>query len=243
MEILDKIENPVTIVNQFISSSFGKKWQGNYFLYNDHSMREVTPLNFIGKISWNYFLAGRVGVENMITDGSVIAIFPEYKKEAIEYCKLYENFFKRETKLIITDRSHIGGNKENLFGFKKYSPSEEENELTKDSDSKMRLIKKKAEGIENAVKSLTLINRGTLTSNGYQDEREKEIEYLEIAKTLPLETRILLMDKLSEGISFFKISEEKNPQSIRKYFERFGAPIETISDLELFYESLLEIKD
>jgi hypothetical protein len=242
MEITDGIDNPLEIVNRFIESSFGKGWKGNYLITKDRTFSETEHLNFIGKISWRYALAGKIGMHFMIADGSIIAVFPEYKEKAIDYCILYEDFFKKETKLIITDREHIGTNQDNFFGFKKYSPSEQENELTKGSNIKQRLLQERARSIEEAVKSLILTEEGILTSNGYQNEEEKKREYLELAKSLSFETRSTLIGKLGEELSFFKLSEEKNPQSIKKYFERFGAPIETISDLELFYTSLLKIK-
>ncbi|MDD5012292.1 MAG: hypothetical protein PHQ66_01440 [Candidatus Nanoarchaeia archaeon] len=264
MEIIDKIGNPVDIVNEFVASSFGKGWKGNYkaglvdtwwtrgWRYGG---REMDDLCFIGKKKFcmstdekeapSHYLkiAGRLGTNLMTADGSVIAVFPDFKKQAVNYCQLYEDFFKRETTMIITDIHNLGDEDKNLFGFKKYSPSDRENELTKNEGLVRRLSESKAKGIEEAVKSLALDSKGTLTANGYQNEEEKREEYSRIIKTLSPETRNFLVEKLSENIPFLKISEKQNPQSVRKYFERFGAPIETIADLEYFYKSLLEIKE
>lgn len=260
MEIKDEIKNPVKIVNKFIASSFGRGWIGNcdtgwvgdiqmgYF----HGI-SGDRLTYVGKkkflrinqkldeISKFFKIAGRLGNWN-IADGSVIAVLPEFKSEAVKYCRLYENFFKKEAKIIITDKSHLFEYKD-IFGFKEYSPSEEENELTKNEGLVKRLIKTKAIGIESAIKSLSMTESGLLTTNGYQNKKDKEREYTEIIKFYPQETKIFLIEDLGEKIPYLKISEKENPESVKKYFERFGAPIENVADLEIFYETLLEIKD
>jgi hypothetical protein len=259
MEIIDKIENPVEIVNQLITKSFGRWWKSNchfdgsnYFYPNKTSFLHI--LAKPSKFGNGYLhhdesytkskymkVAGQLGDGNGFGDGSIIAVFLDYKSQAEKYCKLYEDFFKKETKIIIaSDLDYSPGHSN--FPFKKYSASEKENELTKIEGLEKQIIDSRAKNIGEVILSLSINEQGILGFNGYMNEQQKQQEYQKIVDSMNFEKRMSLAQKLSDDLPYLKMIETKTPLIVQRYFERFNDSVESIQDLELFQRALLEAK-
>jgi hypothetical protein len=260
MKITDQITNPVEIVNRFIISSFGKGWLGNCYLDSDKDFfpEKEDVLGIIGKPSnvetilkinrKGYYhpaymkIAGQLGKQELQADGSVIVVFPDYKQQAIEYAELYEDFFKKPTNVIIAsnlDYTYYEKNKEK-FPFKKYSPSDKENELTRIEGLEQEIINSRAKNLGEIISSLTINENGILGFNGYLNEEQKREEYKKIIACFDILEKNKLIGKLSDDLPYLKLVEAKDPIAMRRYFERFNDSVESISDLELFKNLLLD---
>jgi hypothetical protein len=116
-----------------------------------------------------------------------------------------------------------------------YSAPKIENELEKE------LLSSRAEGIEKAIKYLAFESDGSLHVNGNYDEERKRELYQEIVARITRDRITNIREKLEENLPSLKLTEQVKPEAIRKYFkEKFGAPIDTYSDIASFYEILLE---
>ncbi|MBS3089381.1 hypothetical protein J4461_00695 [Candidatus Pacearchaeota archaeon] len=118
MKIIDKIEiekkntlrrkELIEIINPFVEKAFGKGYRGDYIPYYDNIiigkdnecqlMLISDGSNGVGH--FNFDIAGKE-IDKNERDGSVITVRPEYRNQAEEYARFYEQEFKKEVTLVL----------------------------------------------------------------------------------------------------------------------------------------------
>lgn len=110
-------------------------------------------------------------------------------------------------------------------------------------DLERALASSSAGNIENALRYLSFNEDGSLHTNGNYDDDKKRVLYHDIVSEIPSDRITSVREKLEDSLPYLKAADQSNPESIRKYFkEKFGIPLESYSDVSLFYETLLEVE-
>ena len=103
------------------------------------------------------------------------------------------------------------------------------------------LTNSKATNLKSAVEHLTFEDDGSLHTNGNLDEEKKRKEYADIIKQIGYKGLTAIRMNFEDALPSLKISEEVNPGKIKTYFkEKFGVPIESYQDANMFYGCLID---